>query len=265
MTSTTTEPTNIDRMRERLCDAFCTDIQVVERRGMILISMPLAGRDGDRFTVYVERTAGGWRLSDNANTLMRLSYENDVSRLLDGARGKLFETILAESLIKQDDGELYLEVPADGLIHGLFTLTQGMTRIEDLALWTRSRAESTFYDDLRRELFESLGTEAVHENYTVTHLPNGQNYPIDYFVESKSRPIYVFGVGNKEKAQLATIVLQYLAAQNHRHHSVIVCSDMDALPKQVRFRLMDAANDMIPALEGHADVLRRKIEDRMTG
>ena len=265
MISTTTEPTSIDWMRQRLCEAFCADIQVVERRGMILISMPLAGRDGDRFTVYVERTTGGWRLSDNATTLMRLSYENDVSRLLDGARGKLFETILAESQIQEEDGELYLAVPADSLIHGLFTLTQGMTRIEDLALWTRSRAETTFYDDLRRELYEAIGTEAVHENYVVPELPNAENYTIDYFIESSHRPIYLFGVGNKEKAQLATIVLQYLAAQHHRHHSIIVFSDMDALPKQVRFRLMDAANDMIPALEGHSGALRHKISDRMTG
>ena len=261
----TTEPTETDRMRQRLCEAFCDDIQVIERRGMLLISVPLAGRDGDRFTVYVERTAGGWRLSDKGTTMMRLSYEHDVSRLLDGARGKLFETILAECQIRHDDGELFVEVPANALIQGIFTLSQGMTRIEDLALWTRSRTESTFYDDLRRELHQLLGSEVVHENYSVPELPNGQNYPIDFFIESDFRPIYLFGVGNKEKAQLATIVLQYLAAQHHRHHSIIVCSDMDALPKQVRFRLMDAANDMIPTLEGHAGALRHKIEDRRTG
>ncbi|WP_417422138.1 DUF1828 domain-containing protein [Halomonas sp.] len=253
-------------MRERLCEAFCADVRVIERRGKILISLPLSGRDGDRYTVYVVRSSGGWRLSDGASTLMRLSYENDIARLLDGARGKLFELILNECQIQHDDGELFLNVSVDagGLIQGLFTLAQGMSRIEDLSLWTRNRAETTFYDDLRRQIIE-IGGNQVHENYSVPNLPNAANYPIDYFIESNHRPIYLFGVGNKEKAQLATIVLQYLTAQQHRHHSIIVCSDMDTLPKQVRFRLMDAANDMIPTLDGHEGVLRHKIKDRLTG
>lgn len=254
---------DVATIRNRLCQAFCEDINVTEKRGLLRVSVPLTGRDGDRFTVYVERLPAGWRLSDKASTVMRLSYENDLTRLFEGARGKLFDTIIAENHLSHDDGELYINVPADGLIRGLFDLSQGMSRVEDIGLWTRTRTESTFYDDLRRELHNIVSNHSIHEEFVVPGIAGSSNYPIDYSIDSKSRPVYLFGVGSNEKAQLATIVLQYLAAHEHRNHSIIVFSDMEAISKKVAFRLMDNANDIIPSLIGHADVLKRKIEDRI--
>lgn len=250
-------------LSEKLCREFCSDIVVREKRGSLLVSMPLSGRDGDRFTVYVTKIPGGWRLSDKASTMMRLSYENDVNKMLQGARGKLFKTILCESGISDDDGELFLDVPANALTRGLFTLSQGMSRIEDLALWTKNRTESTFYDDLRAELMAQIGGDRVKPDFLIPGLPNAENYAVDYFIEGQDRPIYLFGVGNNEKAQLTTIILQYIAHHGMRFHSMVVCSDMDTLSRPIRFRLMDAANDVLPSLEGHSDALRRKIADRI--
>ncbi|WP_431286369.1 DUF1828 domain-containing protein [Roseateles chitinivorans] len=144
-------------LQERLCELVCQEMQLVERRGQWMVSLPFEGRDGDHLVAHLTQQGDGWRISDRANTLMRLSYENDLPKLLSGARGRLYEQVMRESGISEDDGELFIIVGADDLARGLFRLGRGMSRLEDLGLWSRGRVESTFYDDLNSVLRNVVG------------------------------------------------------------------------------------------------------------
>ena len=251
-----------EALRESLCATFCRDVAVVQRAGALAVSLPIVGRDGDHLTAYVTPTTGGWRVSDKGATLMRLSYENDLAKLLTGARERLFNTVLQESGLQEDDGELFTEVPADALSMGLFALGQGTTRIEDLGLWTRNRVESTFTDDLRAVLVEAVGAANVTEGYEVPGLPGAENYPVDFCIQTPGLPLYIFGVGNKDKARLATIILQHLAAYTQRFNSMVVYADVDDIPKADARRLMIAANDAVPSIT-ERDGIKAKIAHRM--
>jgi len=255
---------DIDALQSSLCRTFCSEVTVTLRDGMVSVSLPMSARDGDRLTAYLSQVAGGWRVSDRGTTMMRLSYENDLGRLLTGARGQLFETILSENGLCEDDGELYIDVSADALTRGLFTLGQGLTRVEDIGLWTRNRIESTFYDDLRELLREFVPAQSMDEGYIVPGLPNAESYPVDYLIRTGGRPLYLFGVNGKDKAMLTTIILQHLQQSPHSFDSMVVCSNIDDIPKQDRRRLMNAANDVIPYIQD-APAIRKKIEHRMRG
>jgi hypothetical protein len=89
--------TDTEAIRKSLCAAFCEDVVVSVRGDLLTVSIPMKARDGDGFTAYLSRSNGGWRISDAANTMMRLSYENDLAKLFSGARGKLFNTVMTES------------------------------------------------------------------------------------------------------------------------------------------------------------------------
>lgn len=249
-------------IKETLCSAFCDDVAVAARGDILTVSLPMSARDGDSFTTYLSRTTGGWRISDAANTMMRLSYENDLSKLLTGPRLKLFETVLSESALQEDDGEIFLEVPADGLVRGLFQLSQGLSRIEDIALWSRNRIESTFYHDLKHAILSIVPASALDESYE-PDIAGGEDYAVDYQIRTHGRPIYLFGVNGKDKARLTTITLLHLKQVGNKFDSIIVCSDIDELPKKDRSRLMAAANDIVPNI---ADIesLREKVQHRMT-
>lgn len=248
-------------IKETLCNAFCEDVAVAARGEILTISLPMSARDGDSFTTYVTRTAAGWRISDAANTMMRLSYENDISKLLTGPRLKLFETILSESSLQEDDGEIFLEAPADGLVRGLFQLSQGLSRIEDIALWSRSRIESTFYHDLKLAITSIVPASAIDESFEPA-VSGGEDYTVDYQIRTQGRPIYLFGVNGKDKARLTTITLLHLKQVGNKFDSIIVCSDIDELPKKDRSRLMAAANDIVPNISD-IDSLREKVHHRM--
>lgn len=236
---------DLAEIHKSLCSAFCEDVAVRECGDMLAVSLPLVARDGDQFTAYLARTAGGWRLSDAGTTMMRLSYENDISKYSSGSRGKFYQGILAESGLKDDDGEIFIEVPADRLVRGLFDLTQGLSRVEDMALWSRSRAGSTFYDDLRAALKSILPVGSYEEGY-IPKIADGPAYMVDYRIESKDRPIYLFGVNGKDKARITTITLLHLKQVGESFTSIIVCSDFASLPKQDHTRLAKAANDFVP-------------------
>lgn len=255
---------DIEALQSSLCRTFCSDVSVMVRDDKLSVSLPMSARDGDRMTAYLSPIAGGWRVSDMGTTMMRLSYENDLGRLLTGARGQLFETILKENGLFEDDGELYLDVPADALTRGLFTLGQGLTRVEDIGLWTRNRIESTFYEDLKELLREFVPSQDMDEGYIVPGLPSAESYPVDYLIRTGGRPLYLFGVNGKDKAMLTTIILQHLQQSSHSFESMVVCANIDEIPKQDRRRLMNAANDVIPYIQD-APAIRKKIEHRMRG
>lgn len=253
---------DLPALQKQLCNTFCQDVRVTLGDGFARVSLPMTGRDGDGFTAYLQPAAAGWRISDMGTTMMRLSYENDLSKLFTGARGKLFETIINEGGLSEDDGELYLEVPSDSIPRGLFALGQGITRVEDIGLWTRSRIESTFYEDLAGVLEALLQPEQLDRGYVVPGVPNGDSYPVDYFIHTQRRPLYLFGVNTKEKAMLTTIILQHLQAARQDFDSMVICSNIEDIPKLDRRRLINAANDIVANIHD-TDAIRMKIEHRI--
>jgi hypothetical protein len=253
---------DIAALQTLLCTTFCKDVRVTLTEGKAAIALPVSGRDGDEMVAYVSPTIGGWRISDMGTCMMRLSYENDLNKLFMGARGKLLETILNECGMTEDDGELFVDVPADALSRGLFTFSQGLTRIEDIGLWTRTRIESTFYEDLRSALNNLLSNDSFDEDYVVPEIPNGDSYPVDYYIHTTGRPLYVFGVNTKEKAMLTTIILQHFQKARHNFDSMVICSNIEEIPKAHRRRLLNAANDIVATIQD-TDAIRQKIEHRL--
>lgn len=253
---------DVASLQKQLCSTFCQDVRVSLCDGFARVNLPMTGRDGDGFTAYLQPTSSGWRISDMGSTMMRLSYENDLNKLFTGARGKLFETILKEGGLAEEDGELYLDVPADAIPRGLFTLGQGLTRVEDIGLWTRSRIESTFYEDLAAVLESFLPPEQFERGYVVPGVPNGDSYPVDYFIRTQRRPLYLFGVNTKEKAMLTTIILQHLMAAQQDFDSMVICANIEDIPKLDKRRLTNAANDVVATIQD-TEVIRSKIERRI--
>lgn len=254
----------IDAIQEQLCSAFCSSVALSEVEGHIVVPLPFTARDGDGLNVYLDRCAGaGWRVSDLGTTMMRLSYEIDISKAMEGSRGKLLESVLAETGTQEDDGEIFIEVPADRLASGIFAVGQAMSRVGDLSLWTRVRTESTFYDDLRERIRSSVDNDRIHENHHVPGVPGSENYPVDFKIDTDGRPLYIMGVPNRDKARLATITLQHLRSYNDDFESMIALASIEAIPQADIKRLMFAANDMIPSLDD-AGEFRRKIAHRLS-
>jgi len=255
---------NATALQDLLCRSLCGDVVLTSvGQDAWQVSTPFMFPDGDAYAMYLRQTPdGAWRISDMGSTLMHLSYENDVGKFREGGRGRLFGQVLADAGLEEDDGEFFLIAPVEGLGTGLFSFGQAMTRLHDITFLNRLRVESTFYEDLREILKSTLDESRLHEGYIVTDAPRAEDYPVDYYIEGGQAPLYLFGVPNRDKARLATIILQHLTSAGLEFNSLIVFQNMAEIPTRDLSRLTNAANDMIDSLDARPD-LERKLMRRI--
>lgn len=121
----------IDLLEEKLCKALCGEVKLRRsREGFLQIATPFTFSDGDVFQVYLEETsAGSVKLTDFGHTFMHLSYDNDLEKFREGTRRKLFDQLLAESGIRDEEGKLVLDTTVEDLGRSIVRYGQALTRI----------------------------------------------------------------------------------------------------------------------------------------
>jgi Domain of unknown function DUF1828 len=253
---------NTKQLETTLCHALCGSVTVKEMSDELWrVDTPWTFPDGDGYSIYISPApTGGLRISDQGLTMMRLSYENDLAKLREGTRGRLLTQVLADTDLKEDDGEFFLDSTADDVGANVLRLGQALTRVHDLTFLNRARSESTFYEDLREKLQALVGSERLIEGYVVPGVAKAQEYPVDYFVKGGAQPLYLFGVPNRDKARLATIILQHLIGSGQSFASMIVYQNMADLPRPDISRLTNAANDAVDSLDASDDFQRKLLQ-----
>lgn len=251
---------DLGQLQQALCRAMCSEVRITPKNEHVaIVDTPFFFPDGDPYQMYIKEQPGGIiRLSDMGHTLMHLSYDNDIDTYREGTRGNLLQGILAETNVKEENGEFYVETQADGLAPAVFRLGQTLTKINDLTFLNRYRAESTFYEDLQSSLFKLIPAEKVIQDYIEPSLEHGSDYPIDYRVQAKNNvPLFVFGIPNRDKARLVTIVLERLLRSHVDFDSLLIFQDQTALPKPDIARLSNAGGEMIASLDAQEDFSRK--------
>lgn len=252
---------DVGLLQKLLCERLCEDVRVDSRPdGDLLLRTHFAFPDGDGYPLHLsEAPSGGLRLSDRGHTLMHISYEHDVEAFLTGTRGMLLERIVDESGIDHNDGVFSTDVSPERLPEAVFSFGQALTRVYDLTLLSRSNVGSTFYDDLAECLTGFVDEDRIQRDYE-PDVPNAEAYPVDYRIEGKSDvPLFVYGVPNRDKARLTTIMLGYFHRHNIVFESVIVFEDQTEIPRKDLARLSDVAGDQISSLESTEDLNRKLV------
>jgi hypothetical protein len=245
---------------------MCAQIQIRQKTANLLaIDTPFTFSDGDQYQLYIKELmpAGLLRITDNGHTMMHLSYENDIKDFREGTRGRLFGQILAQMEVNEDNGEFYIDTIPSELVPALFKLGQAITKLTDLTFLSRIRVEATFYEDLenRLRLIVSDPSKLI-KNYIHPQLSHSRDYPIDYYIEGKNSPLYVFGIAGRDKAKLTTIILEHLLRENIIFESLLVFMDQATISKPDLARLSNVGGEMISSLDAFED-LRRKIERKV--
>lgn len=248
------------RLQQLLCERLCEDIQLIQRPdGALMLHTHFEFPDGDQFPIHLAGSgSGGLRLSDRGHTLMHISYEHDIDSFMDGTRGQLLERIVDEAGIEREGGEFYLDAPIDQLPGAIFRFGQALTRVHDLTFLSRSRVKSTFYDDLADLLRSLIDEENLQADYLLEGLPNPEAYRVDYRIDGKSnKPLFLYGVPNRDKARLTTIMLSHFHRHDLKFDSMLVFEDQSEIPRLDLARLSDVGGEMISSLESSADLSRK--------
>lgn len=256
--------TNIENLQQKLCSSFCAEIRISRKNEyLIRVETPFYFPDGDPYQIYLKEIGtGGYRITDAGHTLMQLSYENDIDMFRKGTRNILLQQIQIETGIKEDDGEFYIESTSDEISINIFRLGQALTKIYDLTFLNRARVESTFYDDLEERIYNIVDKEKVQKEYIYSEMENADDYPIDYFFPGNGQPLFLFGIPNRDKAKLTTIILERLLRHQAKFESLLVFADTENIPKNDFKRLVNVGGEIIASLDAKDD-LSRKILKRV--
>ena len=162
--------------RDKVCQEIDLESEGVERH---IVYTPFRFDDGDHFVVILRRnpTTGLWSLTDEGHTFMHLSYgEVDLTR---GTRSHVVEEVLASHGVQNRSGELSIDVPGDAFGDVLFSFVQALSRISTTAQWNREVVRSTFLDDFRQFMEETVPTERREFDFADPTIDPDGNYTVD--------------------------------------------------------------------------------------
>ena len=114
-----------NEFREKVCAQVSLKAEGVNR---FRVLTPFRFEDGDHFGIVLKRKSDGkWVFTDEASTLMHLSYWMDDEDIRTGNRNALIQGSLALFSVEDNDGELIIPV-ADGQFgDALFNFVQALT------------------------------------------------------------------------------------------------------------------------------------------
>jgi hypothetical protein len=226
---------------------FNQSIELREKRlGLMQLYAPFFHADGDMMDIFIRELDGKTiRISDEGLTLMRLSYQYEVDT---ANKRKIFNRIVNESHVNVDDkGNIFLDCPASSLYPGLMQFTGAVTKVTNMRLFKRAWVQSEFLEQLDEYVMSGLSRYLPQRKYHP--LPEKDEYEVDYCVNHRPRPLYLFGVNNDAKARLSTISCQKFISSRIRFSSLIILSDLEDVSRKDQARLMSAADKQFPSLD----------------
>lgn len=237
---------DIARLVTSINEAKLADFSFYERRqGRYQLIVPILHEDGDMVDIYLQESPLGdsyVRICDYGLTLMRLSYTYDIST---ATRRRIFESILINNGVLNEEGNLYLDSSLDMLYESILQFVGCAQKVCNMRYWSREVVRSAFYDDLN----DYVLTELSRFNPLADQFPIPE-YPIsvDWSLMHNVRNFYVFGVRGNDKAKNVAIALLEFQKVQLPFISLVVHEDMEELGKRERFYLTSNADVQYPAL-----------------
>lgn len=128
-------------------ESFQGKIDIYPRReGLFQLILPIFYEDGDMVDIYVQHSSDNHiKISDCGMTLMRLSYTYDINS---PARERIFNMILNQNGVFNDNGNLYLETSFNFLYQNVMQFIGCQQKILNMRLWQREIIKSLFFEKL---------------------------------------------------------------------------------------------------------------------
>jgi len=237
---------------ELLQSQFGRFVQLNEKRPNIQqIVAPLYHEDGDMMDIFldlpkdVDLTEGRRvKISDHGMTLMRLSYQFDLDT---PNKEKIFQRILLENGISDEDGELFIEAQGESLYPALMQFSQAIGKVCNMRLLRRETLNSLFEEMLEEFIVENLSR--YHPSRSVFPLPERDDLEVDWQFKPNGTPLYLFGVRDNARARLSTISCLEFQRNKLPFRSMVVHEDFQKIGGKDKTRLTSACDKQFTSLD----------------
>lgn len=228
---------------------------------------PFRFGDGDHYQIVLKKEGERWILTDEASTLMHLSYWLDERDMETGTRRELIESSLSLFSVENRAGELIVPVYNDRFGDALFNFVQALTKVTDVSFLTRERVRSTFLEDFRAFLKEKIPEDRLEFDWTdIRNDPKGA-YPVDCRVNSMPRPLFVYALPGESDSKVrdATIYLLRFERWKIDFQSLAIFEDQESITPKVLFRFTDICEKTFSSLTANRDRVASYLERVLHG
>lgn len=244
--------------REKVCEQVRLAQEGIER---FRVFTPFMFEDGDHLAIVLRREEGQWLLSDEGHTYMHLTYDIDERDFQKGTRQKIITNALSVFKVDDRDGELILSIHEDQYGDALYSFAQALLKITDISYLSRERVRSTFMDD-----FRALISETIPENRRVFDWHDPQRdkqemYSVDCRVNGMDRPLLVFALPGDDRARDATISMLQFEKWGISYRSMAIFEDQESINRKVLARLSDVCEKQFSSLGANRDRIVRYLSE----
>ncbi len=247
--------------RQRVSDQIDLEPEGVDR---FAILTPFRFDDGDHYDIALKREGDRWLITDEASTLMHLSYWLDDKALESGNRREIVTNALSVFSVENRNGEFIIPVQDGNFGNALFNFLQAITKVTDISYLSREIVRSTFLEDFRQFMRENVPPDRLQFDWHDPQHDPGALYPVDCRVNSMRKPILVFALQSEEKVQIAHIDLLTFERWGAPFQSLAVYEDMEALPTKPVARFTDVVEKAYSSLEGNRERISNFLRQRMS-
>jgi Domain of unknown function DUF1828 len=256
----------IDNFRNRVCSGI--DIRA-EGTDRFRVTTPFRFGDGDHFGIVLKREADRWILTDEAHTMMHLSYWLDEKELGTGNRHEIIHNALSGFFVEDRGGEFIIPIADEHYGDALFNFVQAISKVSDVSFLSRERVRSTFLEDLRVFIQSEVPSERIAFDWTdPTHDPKGR-YPVDFRINHLSRPLFIYALPSDTKVKDATINLLTFENWHLQFQSLGIFEQQETINRNTLSRFTDVCDKAFSSLEENkdriADHLRRVLKSGKDG
>jgi hypothetical protein len=253
---------DIDALREEFRARVCEQVDVQQQgENRFVVHTPFRYEDGDHFGIVLRREGDDWILTDEASTLMHLSYAINEKDLESGSRFDLIGNSLAGFSVENRGGEFVIPVSEDRFGDALFSFVQAILKVSDVSYLSREIVRSTFLEDFKEFLRKRVPPNRLQFDWFDEHNDPKHHYPVDAHINSMRKPLFVYALPNPPHVKDATISLLKFKTWKIPFRSLGVFEDQESIPAHDVARFTDAIDKAFSSFEGNKLQISEYLED----